>query len=116
MSTAPINDTIDLRAIFRKTRRQVVVVPAHRTIQLGTGVAYHQDHPKAIRGAGRHALSEEEAPGYGGDRMNSSRVSSYLEQQYGLEDRLAVLTSSTNMTRPCSVWISGSATSRRRTS
>ncbi|MEZ4739041.1 MAG: polysaccharide biosynthesis tyrosine autokinase [Flavobacteriales bacterium] len=97
MSTSS-NDTVDLRAIFRKIRAKwwwfLFTVP----FCLAVGVAYIKTTPKEYLIQAVMLLGEEKRTGFGGND-EFIKGTAYLSNSTELEDKLTVLTSSTNMMR-----------------
>jgi capsular exopolysaccharide synthesis family protein len=92
------NDTIDLRAIFRKIRAKwwwfMLTVP----FSLALGVVYIKTTPKEYLIQAVMLLGEEKRTGFGGND-EFIKGTAYLSNSTELEDKLTVLTSTTNMTR-----------------
>ena len=95
---APSNDTIDLRSIFQKIGSRwwwfLITVP----IAVALGAAFIKTTAKQYVVQATMLLSENKRSGYGADQ-EFIKGTSYLSNSADLEDKLAVLTSKTNLTR-----------------
>ncbi|MCB0769800.1 MAG: polysaccharide biosynthesis tyrosine autokinase [Flavobacteriales bacterium] len=97
MSSAS-NDTIDLRAIFRKIRAKWWWFMLSVPFCLALGVVYIKTTPKEYLIEAVMLLGEEKRTGFGGND-EFIKGTAYLSNSTELEDKLTVLTSTTNMTR-----------------
>jgi len=95
---APSNDTVDLRAVFQKIGSRwwwfLITVP----IAVALGAAFIKTTAKQYVVQATMLLSENKRSGYGGDE-EFIKGTAYLSNSADLEDKLAVLTSKTNLTR-----------------
>lgn len=95
---AASNDTIDLRSIFQKIGSRwwwfLITVP----IAVALGAAYVKTTAKQYVVQATMLLSENKRGGYSGDQ-EFIKGTSYLSNTADLEDKLAVLTSKTNLTK-----------------
>jgi len=95
---APSNDTVDLRSVFQKIGSRwwwfLITVP----IAVALGAAFIKTTAKQYVVQATMLLSENKRSGYGDDQ-EFIKGTSYLSNSADLEDKLAVLTSKTNLTR-----------------
>ncbi|HOZ39311.1 MAG: polysaccharide biosynthesis tyrosine autokinase [Flavobacteriales bacterium] len=99
MSTAPINDTIDLRSIFRKLVSKWWLFLITTTIALALALAYLKTTPKQYAVQAVLLMSEKSRNSFGGGQDEFLKGVSYLRSSTDIEDQISVLTSRTNITK-----------------
>lgn len=97
--SAPVNDTIDLRAILRKVLSKWWLFLITVTISLALGVAYIKTTAKLYQVKTVVMMSEKSKNAIGGGKDEFLKGSSFLSNTSDVEDQIVQLTSITNMTR-----------------
>jgi len=98
MSTTTPNDTIDLRAIFKKILAKWWWFMITITLSLALGVAYIKTTPKQYLVQAVMLMGEKSRNNYSAPE-EFIKGASYLSGSAGLEDKVSVLTSRTNIKR-----------------
>lgn len=91
------NDTIDLKAIFRKIVAKWWLFLIVTTISVAGAVWYIKTTPKTYEVTGVMLMSDKKRNNFGGSSEEFLKGSSYLSSSNGLEDEMSVLMSFTNM-------------------
>lgn len=91
------NDTIDLKAIFRKILRMWWLFGLVTVASVAAAVWYLKTTAKTYEVTGVMLMSDTKRNSYGGRAEEFIRGASYLSSSVGLEDEISVLTSFTNM-------------------
>lgn len=99
MSQHPAQDTIDLKAIFRKIVAKWWLFLITIGIALSAGVAYIKTTPKAYRVKSVLRMSEGRRSSFGGGKEEFLKGSGYLKSDAELEDEITMIRSVNNMTR-----------------
>lgn len=99
MSAAPINDTIDLRSIFRKLVAKWWLFLITTSVALALAVAYIKTTPKQYAVQAVLLMSEKSRNSFGGSQEEFIKGMSYLRSSTDIEDQISVLTSRTNITK-----------------
>ncbi len=99
MSAAPVNDTIDLRGIFRKLIAKWWLFLITTTISVGLAVAYLKTTPKQFAVQAVLLMSEKSRNSFGASQDDFIKGVSYLRGSKDIEDQISVLTSRTNITK-----------------
>ncbi len=99
MSAAPVNDTIDLRGIFRKLIAKWWLFLITTTISVGLAVAYLKTTPKQFAVQAVLLMSEKSRNSFGASQDDFIKGVSYLRGSTDIEDQISVLTSRTNITK-----------------
>ena len=99
MSAAPINDTIDLRVIFRKLVAKWWLFLLTTTLALLVAVAYLKTTPKQYGVQAVMLMSEKSRSSFGGGQDEFLKGVSYLQSNTDIEDQISVLTSRNNITK-----------------
>jgi len=99
MSAAPINDTIDLRVIFRKLVAKWWLFLLTTTLALVVAVAYLKTTPKQYGVQAVMLMSEKSRSSFGGGQDEFLKGVSYLQSNTDIEDQISVLTSRNNITK-----------------
>jgi capsular exopolysaccharide synthesis family protein len=99
MSAAPVNDTIDLRGIFRKLIAKWWLFLITTTISVGLALAYLKTTPKQYSVQAVLLMSEKSRNSFGASQDDFIKGVSYLRGSTDIEDQISVLTSRTNITK-----------------
>jgi len=99
MSAAPVNDTIDLRGIFRKLIAKWWLFLITTTISVGLAVAYLKTTPKQFSVQAVLLMSEKSRSSFGASQDDFIKGVSYLRGSTDIEDQISVLTSRSNITK-----------------
>jgi capsular exopolysaccharide synthesis family protein len=99
MSAAPVNDTIDLRGIFRKLITKWWLFLITTTISVGLAVAYLKTTPKQFSVQAVLLMSEKSRNSFGASQDDFIKGVSYLRGSTDIEDQISVLTSRSNITK-----------------
>jgi uncharacterized protein involved in exopolysaccharide biosynthesis len=99
MSAAPINDTIDLRSIFRKLVAKWWLFLITTTVALVLAIAYLKTTPKQYAVQAVLLMSEKSRNSFGGNQDEFLKGVSYLRSSTDIEDQISVLTSRSNITK-----------------
>ena len=91
------NDSIDLKAIFRKIVAKWWLFLITTAITVGGAVWYVKTTPKTYEVTGVMLMSDKKRNNFGGSSEEFLKGSSYLSSSNGLEDEMSVLMSFTNM-------------------
>ncbi len=91
------NDSIDLKAIFRKIVAKWWLFLITTAISVGGAVWYVKTTPKTYEVTGVMLMSDKKRNNFGGSSEEFLKGSSYLSSSNGLEDEISVLMSFTNM-------------------
>lgn len=93
------NDAIDLRVITRKLLAKWWWFLISVALCLAVGAAYYKTTPKTWMVQAVMLMGDKSRTNYGGDQEDFIKGTSYLRGRVDLEDKVAVLTSKTNMAR-----------------
>ena len=99
MSGTAANETIDLRAIFKKLLAKWWLFGITITLALAAGVAYIKTTPKTYHVQAVVLMSERGRNMFGGSNEEFLKGSALLRNNSDIEDQVAVLTSVNNMTK-----------------
>jgi capsular exopolysaccharide synthesis family protein len=99
MSTAPLNDTIDLRSVFRKLIAKWWLFLITTSIALALAVAYIKTTPKQFAVQAVLLMSEKSRNSFGSSQDEFLKGMSYLKSSTDIEDQISVLTSRSNITK-----------------
>jgi len=99
MSAAPVNDTIDLRGIFRKLIAKWWLFLITTTISVGLALAYLKTTPNQYSVQAVLLMSEKSRNSFGASQDDFIKGVAYLRGRTDIEDQISVLTSRTNITK-----------------
>ena len=95
--SAQTNDTIDLRAIFRKVLAMWWLFGIVTALAVAVAVWYIKTTPKAYEVYGVMLMSDQKRNSFGGRSEEFIKGASYLRENTELEDEVTVLMSFTNI-------------------
>jgi capsular exopolysaccharide synthesis family protein len=99
MNPSGAQDTIDLKAIFRKMMRMWWLFAITCTIAVAAGAAYIKTTPKSYKVKSVLRMSEGKRSSFGASKQEFIKGAGYLQSDAELEDEITMIRSVSNMTR-----------------
>ncbi len=98
MNPSGAQDTIDLKAIFRKVLRMWWLFAITCTIAVAAGAAYIKTTPKTYKVKSVLRMSEGKRSSFGANKQEFLKGAGYLQTDAELEDEITMIRSVSNMT------------------